>query len=114
MSSGAPRSSGATVMTRRPSRNVASVVLGHVRGVAQQVGRVGAPLRLGEEGSLHVEAQRLRPVARGGRQPGPHAVGEVGEPLERRVTEVGRNEVTPCAARARAMPSSASGPPMAS
>ena len=74
MSSGAPRSSGAMVMMRRPSTKVARRSSSQVRRVAQQVAPGGRPcVDSGEEGSLHVEAERLGPVGGRQRQPGAHA-----------------------------------------
>ena len=50
--------------------------------MAQQAGRVGALARLGQEGPLHVEAERLRAVRGRARHPAADGLGERREPLE--------------------------------
>ena len=79
MRSIAPGSSGATVISRSPSTSGSSSRARHV-GRHQQVGRVVGPAAgRREERSLEVEPERLGPVGRGVRQPGPDPLGEGGE-----------------------------------
>ena len=84
MRSVAPGSSGATVISRSPSTSGSSVGRGASAG-DQQVARVMGPAAgRREERSLQVEPERLGPVGRGVRQPGPDPLGEGDELAERR------------------------------
>ena len=114
MSSVAPGSSGATVISRRPSTSGSSVDCGTFAGCSRWAGVVGTAPNGREERSLEVEAQRLGAVSRGVRKPPADALGEGDQLSSGAVTAVGRNEVTPRRRSRLAMPSSASGSPIAS
>ena len=78
MRSSAPGSSGAIVISRRPSRS-GSISGRDVRGGPEVARVVGALLRDRQERALEVEAERLRAIGRSGGQPRPDALGELDE-----------------------------------
>ncbi len=115
MSASAPGSSGAIVMTRRPSSSGAIASAPSCVGRPQHRRVVGALARRGEERPLEVEPQRLarRRRARPGSTARTRSANR-GSSASGRDGAVGRNEVTPWRSSARAMPDRASASPVAS